>query len=133
MTKINIVLFNTFSDSLVNSKIYLNVKKYSLPTESFRRLYYALSLRRFCGSVSVFFPITMMVTGMVGNSLAMLLVYSAYRKKENKRKKSFLLCIGSLALTDLVGQLLTTPIVISVYRADLKWKRVDPSGTLCVP
>ncbi|XP_059426166.1 prostaglandin E2 receptor EP3 subtype [Carassius carassius] len=84
-----------------------------------------------CGSVSVFFPITMMVTGMVGNSLAMLLVYSAYRKKENKRKKSFLLCIGSLALTDLFGQLLTSPIVISVYRADLKWKRVDPSGTLC--
>ncbi|XP_067230675.1 prostaglandin E2 receptor EP3 subtype [Chanodichthys erythropterus] len=84
-----------------------------------------------CGSVSVFFPITMMITGMVGNSLAMLLVSSAYRKKENKRKKSFLLCIGSLALTDLFGQLLTSPIVISVYRADLKWKRVDPSGTLC--
>lgn len=84
-----------------------------------------------CGSVSVFFPIIMMVTGMVGNSLAMLLVYSAYRKKENKRKKSFLLCIGSLALTDLFGQVLTSPIVISVYRAGLKWKRVDPSGTLC--
>ncbi len=84
-----------------------------------------------CGSVSVFFPIIMMVTGMVGNSLAMLLVYSAYRKKENKRKKSFLLCIGSLALTDFFGQVLTSPIVISVYRAGLKWKRVDPSGTLC--
>ncbi|XP_056315076.1 prostaglandin E2 receptor EP3 subtype [Danio aesculapii] len=84
-----------------------------------------------CGSVSVFFPITMMVTGMVGNSLAMLLVYSAYRKKENKRKRSFLLCIGSLALTDLFGQLLTSPIVISVYRADMKWDRVDPSKTLC--
>ncbi|XP_055070212.1 prostaglandin E2 receptor EP3 subtype [Misgurnus anguillicaudatus] len=84
-----------------------------------------------CGSVSVFFPIIMMVTGMVGNSLAMLLVYNAYRRKENKRKKSFLLCIGSLALTDLFGQLLTSPIVISVYRADLKWEKVDSSGTLC--
>ncbi|XP_051567434.1 prostaglandin E2 receptor EP3 subtype-like [Myxocyprinus asiaticus] len=84
-----------------------------------------------CGSVSVVFPITMMVTGMVGNSLAMLLVYNAYRRKENKRKKSFLLCIGSLALADLFGQLLTSPIVISVYRAGLKWDRVDSSGTLC--
>lgn len=84
-----------------------------------------------CGSVSVGFPITMMVTGMVGNSLALVLVYVSYIKKENKRKRSFLLCIGALALTDLFGQLLTSPIVISVYRADLNWERVDSSGTLC--
>ncbi|CAL8253138.1 unnamed protein product [Merluccius merluccius] len=82
-------------------------------------------------SVSVRFPIAMMVTGMVGNSLALILVYFSYKKKENKRKKSFLLCVGSLALTDLFGQLLTSPIVIAVYRADLKWRRVDPSGNLC--
>ncbi|TSK42074.1 Prostaglandin E2 receptor EP3 subtype [Bagarius yarrelli] len=84
-----------------------------------------------CGSVSVAFPISMMVTGMVGNLLALLLVSSAYRRKENKRKQSFLLCIGSLALTDLFGQLLTSPIVISVYREELQWARVDVSGTLC--
>lgn len=83
------------------------------------------------GSVSVAFPITMMLTGMVGNSLALALVYCSYRRKENKRKQSFLLCVGSLALTDLFGQLLTSPIVISVYRAELRWERVDPSGTLC--
>ncbi|XP_061883588.1 prostaglandin E2 receptor EP3 subtype [Entelurus aequoreus] len=84
-----------------------------------------------CGSVSVVFPITMMLTGMVGNSLALALVYVSYRRKENRRKKSFLLCIGSLALTDLFGQLLTSPIVISVYRADLRWERIDSSGKLC--
>uniref|UniRef100_A0A3Q0RZF3 Prostaglandin E2 receptor EP3 subtype n=1 Tax=Amphilophus citrinellus TaxID=61819 RepID=A0A3Q0RZF3_AMPCI len=83
------------------------------------------------GYVSVGFPITMMITGMVGNSLALILVYISYRKKENKRKKNFLLCIGSLALTDLFGQLLTSPIVISVYRADLNWTRIDPSENLC--
>ncbi|XP_061681021.1 prostaglandin E2 receptor EP3 subtype [Syngnathoides biaculeatus] len=84
-----------------------------------------------CSYVSVVFPITMMATGMVGNSLALILVYTSYRKKENRRKKSFLLCIGSLALTDLFGQLLTSPIVISVYRADLRWERIDSSGNLC--
>lgn len=84
-----------------------------------------------CGSVSVGFPIVMMITGMVGNTFALILVYISYKKKENKRKKSFLLCIGSLALTDLFGQLLTSPIVISVYRADLKWELVDSSGNLC--
>ncbi|XP_074523587.1 prostaglandin E2 receptor EP3 subtype [Halichoeres trimaculatus] len=84
-----------------------------------------------CGSVSVGFPITMMITGIVGNTLALILVCISYRKKENKRKKSFLLCIGSLAFIDLFGQLLTSPIVISVYRADLKWGRIDPTGNLC--
>uniref|UniRef100_A0A3Q1I4Q0 Prostaglandin E2 receptor EP3 subtype n=1 Tax=Anabas testudineus TaxID=64144 RepID=A0A3Q1I4Q0_ANATE len=84
-----------------------------------------------CGFVSVGFPITMMITGMVGNSLALILVYISYKKKENKRKKSFLLCIGSLAFIDLFGQLLTSPIVISVYRAGLKWERIDSSGKLC--
>ncbi|XP_040420889.1 prostaglandin E2 receptor EP3 subtype isoform X2 [Cygnus olor] len=84
-----------------------------------------------CGAVSVAFPLTMMITGVVGNALAMLLVSRSYRAKENRRKRSFLLCIGSLALTDLAGQLLTSPIVISVYLSDRTWAAVDPSGRLC--
>ncbi|NXS56237.1 PE2R3 protein, partial [Brachypteracias leptosomus] len=84
-----------------------------------------------CSAVSVAFPLTMMITGIVGNALAMLLVSRSYRAKESRRKRSFLLCIGSLALTDLLGQLLTSPIVISVYLANLSWDAVDPSGHLC--
>ncbi|XP_029474576.1 prostaglandin E2 receptor EP3 subtype [Rhinatrema bivittatum] len=84
-----------------------------------------------CGAVSVAFPLTMMITGLVGNALAILLVCRAYQKKENRRKQSFLLCIGSLALTDLTGQLLTSPVVIAVYLSSRQWSRVDPSGNLC--
>uniref|UniRef100_A0A8D2FAY6 Prostaglandin E2 receptor EP3 subtype n=1 Tax=Theropithecus gelada TaxID=9565 RepID=A0A8D2FAY6_THEGE len=84
-----------------------------------------------CGSVSVAFPITMLLTGFVGNALAMLLVSRSYRRRESKRKKSFLLCIGWLALTDLVGQLLTTPVVIVVYLSKQRWEQLDPSGRLC--
>ncbi|PKU27741.1 prostaglandin e2 receptor ep3 subtype [Limosa lapponica baueri] len=84
-----------------------------------------------CSSVSVAFPLTMMITGIVGNALAMLLVSRSYRAKGSRRKRSFLLCIGSLAITDLLGQLLTSPIVISVYLSDLAWEAVDPSGHLC--
>ncbi|KAG9468787.1 hypothetical protein GDO78_021947 [Eleutherodactylus coqui] len=83
------------------------------------------------GSVSVAFPLSMMITGLVGNALAMLLIYKSYKKKESKRKHSFLLCIGSLALTDFTGQLLTSPIVISVYLAKRQWSKVDSSGHLC--
>ncbi|KAM9542303.1 prostaglandin E2 receptor EP3 subtype [Guaruba guarouba] len=84
-----------------------------------------------CSGVSVAFPLTMMITGIVGNALAMLLVSRSYRAKESRRKRSFLLCIGSLALTDLLGQLLTSPIVISVYLSNRAWHAIDPSGHLC--
>ncbi|XP_071605942.1 prostaglandin E2 receptor EP3 subtype [Heliangelus exortis] len=84
-----------------------------------------------CGAVSVAFPLTMMIAGVVGNALAMLLVSRSYRAKGSRRKRSFLLCIGCLALTDLLGQLLTSPIVISVYLSDRAWGAVDPSGHLC--
>ncbi|XP_068948885.1 prostaglandin E2 receptor EP3 subtype-like isoform X1 [Petaurus breviceps papuanus] len=84
-----------------------------------------------CGSVSVAYPLAMMITGIVGNALAMLLVARSYRRKESKRKKSFLLCIGGLALTDLVGQLLTSPVVIAVYLSKKPWQQLDPSGRLC--
>ncbi|XP_077929033.1 prostaglandin E2 receptor EP3 subtype isoform X1 [Halichoerus grypus] len=87
--------------------------------------------REDCGSVSVAFPITMLITGFVGNALAMLLVSRSYRRRESKRKKSFLLCIGWLALTDLVGQLLTSPVVIVVYLSKQRWEHLDPSGRLC--
>ncbi|XP_067894161.1 prostaglandin E2 receptor EP3 subtype [Heterodontus francisci] len=89
------------------------------------------SSRTQCVSVSVVFPVIMMITGIVSNSLALLLVYRSYQKKENKRKKSFLLIIGALALTDLTGKLLISPVVISVYLSNRQWSRVDPSGNLC--
>ncbi|NXP00381.1 PE2R3 protein, partial [Certhia brachydactyla] len=82
-------------------------------------------------AVSVAIPLTMMLTGVVGNALAMLLVSRSYRAKGSRRKRSFLLCIGSLALTDMLGQLLTSPIVISVYLSGRPWASMDPSGRLC--
>ncbi|XP_078264109.1 prostaglandin E2 receptor EP3 subtype [Rhinoraja longicauda] len=83
-----------------------------------------------CLFVTVAFPVTMMIAGIVGNTLALLLAYRSYHK-ENKKKKSFLLIIGALALTDLTGKLLISPVVISVYLANRQWSRVDSSGNLC--
>nr|XP_019583311.1 PREDICTED: prostaglandin E2 receptor EP3 subtype isoform X2 [Rhinolophus sinicus] len=84
-----------------------------------------------CRSVSIAVPITMLNTGFVGNALAILLVSRSYRRRESKRKISFLLCIGWLALTDLMGQLLTSPVVIVVYLSKQRWEHLDPSGRLC--
>ncbi|XP_007907639.2 prostaglandin E2 receptor EP3 subtype [Callorhinchus milii] len=91
----------------------------------------SLANRPECVSVSVAFPVAMMLAGLLGNTLALALVCRSYKKKENKRKRAFLMMLGALALTDLMGKLLTTPIVISVYLANRKWDLVDPSRNLC--
>ncbi|KAM9290523.1 prostaglandin E2 receptor EP3 subtype-like [Gastrophryne carolinensis] len=79
----------------------------------------------------VAFSLSMMTAGLVGNGLAITIIYRSYQKKENKRKHPFLLCVGGLVLTDFMGKLLTSPIVISVYLSDVQWNKVDPSGYLC--
>ncbi|XP_028919946.1 prostaglandin E2 receptor EP3 subtype [Ornithorhynchus anatinus] len=80
---------------------------------------------------SVSIPLAMMVTGLAGNTLALLLVTRSYRRRESRRRRSFLLGIGGLALTDLAGQLLTSPVVIAVYLSGQSWHWLDPSGRLC--
>ncbi|XP_001379240.3 prostaglandin E2 receptor EP3 subtype isoform X2 [Monodelphis domestica] len=84
-----------------------------------------------CGSVSVAYSISMMLAGLAGNALAMLLVGRSYRRKESRRGRAFLLCLGGLALTDMTGQLLTSPVVIAVYLSRRSWNHLDPSGRLC--
>uniref|UniRef100_F6VY82 Prostaglandin E2 receptor EP3 subtype n=1 Tax=Monodelphis domestica TaxID=13616 RepID=F6VY82_MONDO len=81
--------------------------------------------------VSVAYPLVMMITGVLGNALSLLLVSRSYHHKESKGKKSFLLCIGGLALTELSGKLLTSPVVIAVYLSRKPWQQLDPSGHLC--
>ncbi|XP_044529497.1 prostaglandin E2 receptor EP3 subtype-like [Gracilinanus agilis] len=83
------------------------------------------------GFVSVAYPLVMMITGVVGNALSLLLVSRSYLHREGKGKKSFLLCIGGLALTELAGKLLTSPVVIAVYLSRKPWQQLDPSGHLC--
>ncbi|XP_038601580.1 prostaglandin E2 receptor EP3 subtype [Tachyglossus aculeatus] len=94
-----------------------------------------------CVPPSVGIPLAMMVTGLVGNGLALLLVGRAYRRRggggpggpggAGGRRRSFLLGLGGLALTDLAGQLLTSPVVLAVYLSGRPWQRLDPSGRLC--
>ncbi|ESP05504.1 hypothetical protein LOTGIDRAFT_73186, partial [Lottia gigantea] len=63
-------------------------------------------------------PILMMSTGVLGNLLALFVLYTS--KKEMKKTVFFPLLLG-LAWTDLIGQLSTAPIAIIVYANNLKW------------
>ncbi|EMP32395.1 Zinc finger Ran-binding domain-containing protein 2 [Chelonia mydas] len=54
---------------------------------------------------------------------------SSSRSSSHSSSRSRSSC--SLALTDLTGQLLTSPVVIAVYQANRNWQELDPSGNLC--
>lgn len=71
-------------------------------------------------------PILMLSTGLLGNILALVVLYTS--KKEVKKTVFFVLLAG-LAWTDLIGQLMTGPVAIVVYANNLKWVGGQP---LCI-
>ncbi|XP_050402899.1 prostaglandin E2 receptor EP4 subtype isoform X3 [Patella vulgata] len=68
--------------------------------------------------ISLSTPILMLSTGVLGNILALLVLYTS--KREMKKTIFFPLLLG-LAWTDLIGQLCTGPIAILTYANNLKW------------
>ncbi|XP_062578895.1 prostaglandin E2 receptor EP4 subtype-like [Saccostrea cucullata] len=68
--------------------------------------------------ISLSTPIIMFTTGILGNILALVVLYTS--RKEAKRTVFYTLLAG-LAWTDLIGQLMTSPIAIVVYANNLKW------------
>lgn len=68
--------------------------------------------------ISLSTPIIMFTTGILGNILALVVLYTS--RKEAKKTVFYTLLAG-LAWTDLLGQLMTSPIAIIVYANNLKW------------
>lgn len=69
-------------------------------------------------NLSILTPTLMMTTGIVGNILALVVLYTS----SNEAKKTvFYTLLAGLACTDLIGICLTSPIAILVYANNLKW------------
>lgn len=76
--------------------------------------------------VSMASPICMFVTGVLGNILALAVLHTTGR--ELRKTPYFILLLG-LAWSDLFSQLMTSPVIISVYANNLQWHGGKP---LCV-
>ncbi|XP_069128172.1 prostaglandin E2 receptor EP2 subtype-like [Argopecten irradians] len=68
--------------------------------------------------ISLSTPILMLSSGLMGNTLALVVLYTM--KTEAKQTVFFTLLAG-LAWTDLIGQLMTGPMAIIVYANNLSW------------
>ncbi|XP_005104579.1 uncharacterized protein LOC101863044 [Aplysia californica] len=65
-------------------------------------------------------PILMLSLGVIGNILALLVLYSSKREAHARRTVFFVMLAG-LAWTDLLGQLATGPVPIIMYLNNLQW------------
>ena len=68
--------------------------------------------------ISLATPIAMFTSGILGNIMALVVLYTS--RKEAKRTVFYTLLAG-LGWTDLIGQLLTSPVAIVVYANNLQW------------
>lgn len=71
-------------------------------------------------------PIIMLSTGVLGNCLALVVLYTA---KREVRKTVFYTLLAGLAWTDLLGQLLVGPIAVIVYANNMEWIGGGPMCT----
>ena len=73
--------------------------------------------------ISLSTPILMLSFGVLGNMIALAVLFTA--RKEMKSTVFYLFLFG-LGVTDLIGQLLTGPIAIIVYANNLQWVGGEP-------
>ena len=68
-------------------------------------------------------PILMLSCGVLGNMIALVVLYTA---RKDMKSTVFYTLLFALAVTDLIGQLLTGPIAIIVYANNLQWVGGEP-------
>lgn len=69
-------------------------------------------------SVTIVSPVMTFLTGVMGNVIALVVLH---RTRTECTRSVFYVLVAGLVWTDLLGQLLTTPIPLAVYMNDLQW------------
>lgn len=73
--------------------------------------------------VSMAVPSVMFAAGVLGNSLALVVLYSS---RKQQKQSVFYRLVGALAITDLLGTCATSPVILLVYANGLKWQGGRP-------
>ncbi|KAK3576170.1 hypothetical protein CHS0354_016978 [Potamilus streckersoni] len=73
--------------------------------------------------LSVSTPVLMMSFGILGNIIALIVLYTATKEV---RRTVFYTLLAGLAWTDLTGQILVSPIAVIMYANNLEWVGGEP-------
>lgn len=80
---------------------------------------------------SAYFPITFGSLGLISNLTAFIVLLNSFRKTHSRSRSSFLIFLGGLVITDFMGLLVTSLIVIPFHITHFNWRELDPNCHFC--
>lgn len=80
---------------------------------------------------SAYFPITFGSLGLISNLFAFIVLIKSFRRTQSRSRSSFLIFLGGLVITDFMGLLVTSSIVIPFHITHFNWRSLDPHCHFC--
>ncbi|XP_060889818.1 thromboxane A2 receptor isoform X2 [Labrus mixtus] len=69
--------------------------------------------------------------GLLSNLIAFVVLLKSFRRTHSRSRSSFLIFLGGLVVTDFMGLLVTSSIVISFHVTHFNWRELDPDCHFC--
>ncbi|XP_041648119.1 thromboxane A2 receptor isoform X2 [Cheilinus undulatus] len=69
--------------------------------------------------------------GLVSNLIAFVVLLKSFQRTHSRSRSSFLIFLGGLVVTDFMGLLVTSSIVISFHVTHFNWRHLDPHCHFC--
>ncbi|KAM7013202.1 thromboxane A2 receptor [Tautogolabrus adspersus] len=69
--------------------------------------------------------------GLISNLIAFVVLLKSYRQTHSRSRSSFLIFLGGLVITDFMGLLVTSSIVVSFHVTHFNWRKLDPDCHFC--
>uniref|UniRef100_UPI0037E73850 thromboxane A2 receptor isoform X2 n=1 Tax=Semicossyphus pulcher TaxID=241346 RepID=UPI0037E73850 len=80
---------------------------------------------------SAYFPMIFGTLGLTSNLIAFVVLLKSFRRTHNGSRSSFLIFLGGLVVTDFMGLLVTSSIVMTFHVTHFNWRKLDPDCHFC--
>ncbi|XP_059197519.1 thromboxane A2 receptor isoform X2 [Centropristis striata] len=80
---------------------------------------------------SAYFSCIFGTLGLTSNLIAFIVLIKSFRRTHSRSRSSFLIFLGGLVVTDFMGLLVTSSIVISFHITHFNWRQLDPNCHFC--
>ncbi|CAJ1060802.1 thromboxane A2 receptor [Xyrichtys novacula] len=80
---------------------------------------------------SAYFSSIFGTLGLTSNLIAFVVLLKSFRKTHSRSRSSFLIFLGGLVITDFMGLLVTSSIVIPFHLTHFNWRKLDPDCHFC--
>ncbi|XP_070764791.1 thromboxane A2 receptor isoform X1 [Enoplosus armatus] len=80
---------------------------------------------------SAYFSSIFGTLGLISNLIAFVVLLKSFRQTHSRSRSFFLIFLGGLVVTDFMGLLVTSSIVISFHVTHFNWRQLDPNCHFC--